>query len=166
MAKLAVEMDLLEIDSGGLSDAVLMPIMKAAMSEILTDHGRKAGSGLNPDGGRQKQNSEPYKSYKAGKVRESGKNKGKAGIETPEGWKTGTIPTHLTGQMHSSRNIVTLGNEVQGKFDDQGGKKARSLVEKGYKIHYFSDQNVKAIETRIADAAGKALADSIKVRRK
>lgn len=153
--KFELSMDELVFDLSQISEQALLPVMKKAMSEILTDHGRKAGSGQQPDGTGQKANSSAY-----------AKRKASPGIRVGGSLKRGHIPTILTGQMYASRQVVTQGFEVLGKFDGEGAIKARSLVKKGYKIHYFSQQNIDAVQQRVADELGVKMDKAITVKRK
>jgi hypothetical protein len=156
MAKFEIKMDDLKIDPREFSFEKLKPTLQRAMAEVLADHGRKAGQGKQPDGTAQKANSEEYAARKAN-----------PGIKVGSRLIRGEVPTILTSEMTSSRMVETVGNEVRGVFTGgNNAKKARWLDAKGYKIHYFSKQNIKWIEDDVLKALGRAAQRGIKVGRK
>lgn len=139
-AKFTIQMDTLHIDPTKLSFNAIKPTLQRAMFEILADHAAKQGQGKAPDGARQKANSPGYAKQKATK-----------GIRVGSRLIRGNTPTVLTGELLGSRQVQVVQNEVRGVFTGQdNAKKARSLVAKGYKIHYFSQKNIDALTQRVA----------------
>ena len=153
--KFTIEMDTLEIDPRAFAESVFQDVAKKAMFEVLADHGLKMDRKQKPDGSGQTKNSPGY-----------AKKKSTTGIYVKGRYQRGEIPTILTGQMKASRQVVTVGREIQGRFDSEGAVKARSLVDKGYGIHYFSKQNIEAVQGMFETALGVQAAKAIKVRRR
>lgn len=140
MSKLEVSMDEIKIDTSKVSMKMLVPSLKKSMTTVLADHARKQGSGQKPDGQRQKQNSPEYAARKASK-----------GIKVGARRLRGSVPTILSGELNSSRQVVVKRNEVQGVFAGQdNNKKARSLHKKGYNVMQFSSKNIDMINKNTA----------------
>ena len=155
MAKFEITLDELKIDAREFAFSAYEDTFKRGMSEALADHGRKYDSGRKPDGTAQKSNSPDYAARKRS-----------PGIRVGGRRQTGSKPTILTGEMKGSRQIRVRGKSVESFFSGrENATKARSLVNKGYGIHYFSEENVRNITERIADESDVKLAKAIRVRK-
>lgn len=153
--KLDMSMDEIIIDTDAISFDALKPTLEAAMSDIRADHKLLSDQSKAPDGRAQKKNSPEYAARKAaGKVR------------IPGGFRSGAaknVPTQLTGQMYAGRSIQDGPNEVTMTFAAQDAGKVRGLLEKGYRIHFFSDKNKKHITKLVS--AGLETEKLVKVKR-
>lgn len=161
MAKFSLTLDQIKIDTSAIETKALMPTLEKAMKEILTAHSLNYQSKRTPDGSAQKENSEPYRSYKSGvKRRTRGPNKGAGGIRVGEKLQRGEVPLYLTGEMIASRNVQQERDSVVSRFEGGSGKnalKAKALTGLGYGLHYFSPANIELVKTLVADFLARAV---------
>ena len=139
MPKIEMTMPSVSFDVSGIAEARLVEVMRKAMHERMLAHSRKYLARKQPDGSAQKKNSEPYRTRKAG-----------PGIKVGSRHVRGEVPTYLTGEMHASRSVVTEHSQVTARFSGKNADKARGLRDKGYGIHYFSPEDIKAVSDLVA----------------
>lgn len=123
----------------------LKPFLRKKMHDILAEHSRNYQGSRGPDGSIQKDNSPEY-----------AKRKNNPGIKVGSQLRRGNKPLYLTGEMIASRQVRTSNNTISAVFEGSAfgatnAQKAAFLIDKGYKLHYFSKQQKDDVLKSVAD---------------